>query len=169
MAAALPAYPPALSKDDLVHRLLAAKEKSGKTFSQIAKELGLTNVYTAQLFYNQQQLKPDTAALLRKAVPALEEQDVAAMMRAPMRTYAATLNQEPAVYRLHEAVNHGGEAIKAIINEEFGDGIMSAIGFNCTVERMVGKEGEARVVITMNGKFLPYTEQKVEDNVMQRP
>lgn len=49
--------------------------------------------------------------------------------------------------------------------QEFGDGIMSAIGFYCTVERMTGTEGEPRVVITFNGKFLPYVEQKVADNV----
>jgi hypothetical protein len=45
-----------------------------------------------------------------------------------------------------------GEAIKAIINEEFGDGIMSAIGFFATVDKMIGNEGEARVVITFNGE-----------------
>lgn len=50
---ALPAPPPALGKKDLVERLLGAKEQSGKTFTQIAKEVGLTNIYTAQLFYHQ--------------------------------------------------------------------------------------------------------------------
>jgi hypothetical protein len=45
-----------------------------------------------------------------------------------------------------------GEAIKALINEEFGDGIMSAIGFYATVDKMTGNEGEARVVITFNGE-----------------
>jgi cyanate lyase len=72
------------------------------------------------------------------------------------------------VYRLYEAITHGGESLKALINEEFGDGIMSAIGFYCTVDKMVGSEGEPRVVITFNGKFLPYVEQKVEDNVAHR-
>lgn len=51
-AAAKPAYPPS-AKGTLVARLLACKEASGKTFSQIAEEVGLTNVYCAQLFYNQ--------------------------------------------------------------------------------------------------------------------
>jgi cyanate lyase len=45
---------------------------------------------------------------------------------------------------------------------------MSAIGFYATIDKVVGKEGEPRVVITFNGKFLPYVEQKVEDNVAQR-
>lgn len=47
---------------------------------------------------------------------------------------------------------HNGEAIKALVNEEFGDGIMSAIDFYCTVDRMEGTQGERRVVITFNGK-----------------
>jgi hypothetical protein len=67
--------------------------------------------------------------------------------------------------RLHEATSHYGESIKDIINEELGDGIMSAIGFYCSVEKVKGKEGEDRVVITMNGKYLPHTEQKAADNV----
>jgi cyanate lyase len=66
---------------------------------------------------------------------------------------------------LHEATSHYGESIKDIINEELGDGIMSAIGFYCSVEKVKGKEGEDRVVITMNGKYLPHTEQKAADNV----
>jgi cyanate lyase len=41
-------------------------------------------------------------------------------------------------------------------NEMFGDGIMSAIDFTMDMEKVTGKEGEARVKITMNGKWLPY-------------
>lgn len=55
------------------------------------------------------------------------------------------------MYRLYEAIMHNGEAIKAVINEEFGDGIMSAIDFYCTVDKMEGVQGERRVVITFNG------------------
>jgi cyanate lyase len=147
---------------------LAAKEASGKSFTQIAADVGLTNIYTAQLFHHQQQLQPNTAAALQKAVPALTAEDINDMMRAPLRSFDPNNLQEPALYRLYEAITHGGESIKAIINEEFGDGIMSAIGFYATIDKVVGKEGEPRVVITFNGKFLPYVEQKVEDNVAQR-
>ncbi len=52
-------------KHDLVGQLLAAKEASGKTFTQISKEIGLTNAFTAQLFYNQ--VKP---WLQHRGVPA---------------------------------------------------------------------------------------------------
>eukprot|EP00877_Chromochloris_zofingiensis_P013706 jgi/Chrzof1/858/Cz01g31180.t1 len=167
-AVADPAFPPYVGKKDLVKRLLRAKEASGKTFSEIAADLGLTNVYTAQLFYNQQQLHAETVAALRKAVPALKDEDIADMQDAPFRSYEPTNIQEPSIYRLTEAIMHGGESIKALISEKFGDGIMSAIGFYITVDKMVGLEGEPRVVITMNGKFLPFIEQKVAGNVAQR-
>lgn len=157
-----------LQKGTLVARLIAAKEASGKTFSQIAAEVGLTNVYCTQLFYNQQQLQPNTAAALKAAVPDLEEEDFEAMMRAPMRSFEPNQMQEPSIYRLYEAIMHNGEAIKSLINEEFGDGIMSAIDFYCTVDRMEGTQGERRVVITFNGKFLPFVEQRIEDNVAHR-
>lgn len=65
--------------------------------------------------------------------------------------------------RLTEAVHHNGEAIKGIVNEQLGDGIVSAIDFFCTVKAIKGKNGEDRVVISMNGKFLPFIEQNVAD------
>lgn len=52
-------------------QLLAAKAASGKTFDEIAVDIGCTNAYTAQLFFNQAQLKPDTAAKLKAAVPQI--------------------------------------------------------------------------------------------------
>ena len=63
-----------------------------------------------------------------------------------------------------QAVTHYGEALKAITNEEFGDGIMSAIDFYCTVGKIKGAGGEDRVLITLNGKFLPHVEQLAEKN-----
>ncbi|GJW39488.1 cyanate hydratase [Tanacetum coccineum] len=67
--------------------------------------------------------------------------------------------------RLNEAVMHFGESIKEIINEEFGDGIMSAIDFFCSVDKVKGVDGKDRVVLTFDGKYLPHTEHKVEHMV----
>uniref|UniRef100_A0A7S0RVE6 Cyanate hydratase n=1 Tax=Chlamydomonas leiostraca TaxID=1034604 RepID=A0A7S0RVE6_9CHLO len=155
-------------KSQLVKRLLNAKEATGKSFTQIAQELGCTNVYAAQLFYNQSQLKQGQAAALKKAVPSITDEDMAHMMRAPTRRFDPALLQEPAIYRLYEAIMHGGDALKALINEECGDGIMSAIDFYCDVDTMPGKHGEKRVVITLNGKYLPFVAQTQEDNVARR-
>ena len=59
LSGAVPAKPATLSsKKQLIDMLLVAKEKAGKTFTEIGQEIGCTNFYTAALFYNQQQLKP---------------------------------------------------------------------------------------------------------------
>ena len=80
------------SKRDIIDRLLTAKEKSGKTFTQIGNEIGCTNFYTAALFHNQQQLKPDTAGVLLKAVPALGDDNglLEEMKKAPSRRYLSS-------------------------------------------------------------------------------
>lgn len=81
------------------NRLLAVKRKSGKSYSQIAEETGLTNVYVAQLLRRQAQLKPDTALVLRAALPDLTDDLLQEMMRPPMRSYDPSLIQEPTIYR----------------------------------------------------------------------
>nr|GMD67787.1 cyanate hydratase [Ipomoea batatas] len=147
------------SQSSLVASLQDVRRDSGKTYSQIAAETGLTNVYVAQLLKRQAQLKPETVPKLREALPCLVDHQIQEMMRPPMRSYDPNLIQEPTIYRLNEAVMHFGESIKEIINEEFGDGIMSAIDFYCSVDKVKGVDGKDRVVVTLDGKYLPYTEQ----------
>ncbi|CAJ1416393.1 unnamed protein product [Effrenium voratum] len=156
-------------KAALVARLLEAKERSGKSFDELAKGLGLTNGYTANLFFNQAQLKAPAAAKLKELVPGISAEDLQRMQRPPMRSFDPAILQEPNVYRTYEAVTHYGEAIKALVNEQCGDGIMSAIDFYLDVGTTVGKKGEKRVVITMNGKFLQHVEQMAADNTVAGP
>mmetsp|Transcript_16981 Transcript_16981/g.20867 ORF Transcript_16981/g.20867 Transcript_16981/m.20867 type:complete len:175 (+) Transcript_16981:46-570(+) len=160
---------PAEEKALLVARLLAAKEQSGKTFDEIALGLGLTNAYTANIFFNQAQLKPSAAAKIKEFVPGISDEDLKAIQKPPMRSFDPAILQEPNVYRTYEAITHYGEAIKALVNEQCGDGIMSAIDFYLDVGTTVGKKGEKRVVITMNGKFLPHIEQIAADNTVPGP
>jgi len=49
--------------------------------------------------------------------------------------------REPLIYRLYEIVQNYGYAYKAVLNEKFGDGIMSAISFSTHVEKEVDKDG----------------------------
>ena len=59
------------------------------------------------------------------------------------------------IYRFYELIQVYGTTIKALIEEEFGDGIMSAIDFSMDIDREADPKGD-RVVVTLNGKFLPY-------------
>ena len=49
---------------------------------------------------------------------------------------------DPLIYRFYELVMVNGPAWKALIEEEFGDGIMSAIDFDMTMERQADPKGD---------------------------
>lgn len=149
-----------MTKREQVSKLLAAKEASGKTYDDLAEATGLCNGYVAQLFQLQAQLKKETEAKLAKAVPGLTEDLLREMRKCPMRSYDPSIIQEPNIYRMTEVCLHYGDGIKAIMNEKFGDGIMSAIDFKLTIDKVKGNKGEDRMVVTMNGKFLPHIEQE---------
>lgn len=153
-----------------VERVLAAKAKSGKSYDDVANALGVTNTYAAQILLGQAKLTPNAAVALKKVLPELDDNDVQIMKDDfPFRSFDDDILKEPNVYRTYEAVTHNGEAIKRIINEQCGDGIMSAIDFYLDVGTTTGKHGEKRVVITFNGKFLPFIEQDADDNGAQSP
>ena len=137
-----------------VQRCLAAKEEAGLGYDELAAVLGLTNTYTAQLLLGQAQLKPATAEKLRAALPALGDADVEAMQGAPMRGFDEAILKEPNVYRTYEAVTHYGLAIKSIINEQCGDGIMSAIDFYMDVGTSTGEQASTCAEATWRGHVL---------------
>jgi cyanate lyase len=90
------------ARAEVVRSLMDAKAESGKSFSDVAAETGLTNVYVAQLLRRQAQLKPDTAPKLRAALPALTDDLVNLMMQPPFRSYHPDIVHEPAIYRCPE-------------------------------------------------------------------
>ena len=155
---------------DRVGRVLSAKSNANLSYDDLAKSLGVTNAYAAQLLLGQAKLTAPTAIKLKKALPDISDSDIESMQSEfPMRSFDDNILKEPNVYRTYEAITHNGEAIKAIINEQCGDGIMSAIDFYLDVGTTTGKHGEKRVVITFNGKFLPFIEQSSGDNGASSP
>ena len=85
----------------------------------------------------------------------LDEDSVAALMQQPYRASLGDAASDPTIYRFLEAIAVYGPAIKELIHEEFGDGIMSAINFKIDVSRRPDPTGD-RVVVTFDGKFLDY-------------
>ena len=77
------------------------------------------------------------------------------LMAYPHKSWDKSIPQDPLVYRLYEVIGVYGDTLKEVINEKFGDGIMSAIDFSMHVDKEENPKGD-RVVITMNGKFLRY-------------
>lgn len=148
-----------MAKHEIVAKLLDAKEKSGKTYEELANALGVTNVYVAQLLRRQAQLKPATAGKLAQLLPGISPELLKEMQKPPLRSYDPAIIQEPHVYRMTEVCVHYGDGIMAVLHEMFGDGIMSAIDFRLSIQKVKGSLGEDRVLMTWNGKFLPHVEQ----------
>jgi cyanate lyase len=146
-----------MTRADVSASVLEAKRRSGLTWKAIAEALGTGSpvFYTAALL-GHHALTTDEA-LKAGALLKLNEAE-ARMLGQPPEERGAVLKMpptDPLIYRFYELVQGYGPTLKALINEEFGDGIMSAIDFSMEVEREPDPKGD-RVRITMSGKFLPY-------------
>jgi cyanate lyase len=129
------------------------KEKKLTTLD-LATAVGKSPVYLAAVLHGQQRLNEPEAEKLVALLGAGPEA-LSALTAYPVRS-EFPLTTDPFKYRLLEIVGVYGDALRSMANEMFGDGIMSAIDFTMDMERVTGKEGEPRVKITMNGKWLPY-------------
>ena len=139
---------------DALTTLRAAMAEKGITYGDLAMMVGKNPVYLAAVLQGQQRLNPPEAEKL-VAVLGGGPEATAAITSYPVRS-EFPITTDPFKYRLLEIVGVYGDALRSMANEMFGDGIMSAIDFTMDMEKVTGKEGEPRVKITMNGKWLPY-------------
>ena len=100
-------------------------------------------------------MKPETLPKLKKAVPGISAADLETISKAPFRGWDPEILKEPNVYRTYEAITHYGNAIKLLINEKFGDGIMSAIDFYMTVGGTGRQDGRETGRHHVQRKFCP--------------
>jgi cyanate lyase len=144
-----------LTKQEAAEAVREAKARLGLTWAQLAEAVGEPVAWTISALLGQQ---PMTAGQAGAAVQALElgEDARAALQLQPTRgALDAPVPADPTIYRFYEVVQVYGPTIKELIHEEFGDGIMSAINFRFDVKRVPDPAGD-RVVVTLDGKFLPY-------------
>ena len=135
--------------------LLAAKAASGLSFAQLASHVGLDEMCVAAMLYGQASASAAEAAKLCQALE-LGEDAVAFLTRYPTKGYLDPLvPTDPLIYRFYEIMQVYGLPMKDVIQEKFGDGIMSAIDFTLHVDKVENPKGD-RVKVTFCGKFLPY-------------
>jgi cyanate lyase len=143
------------SSSQLTTVLMAAKKASGLTFAQLGEALGRHEVWVASLLYRQATASAEEAARLRELL-GLEPGVVEAIQEFPTKgSLDPVIPTDPLIYRFYEIMQVYGMPMKDVIQEKFGDGIMSAIDFTLDVEKESDQAGD-RVKITMCGKFLPY-------------
>jgi cyanate lyase len=145
-----------MRREQLTEKILDIKRTNGWTWKQICTEIGgmAPTMVVGALLGQMKLVKPlaKKAAVLFSLTPDEE----AMLNEVPYRGTGTPMPPtDPLLYRFYEMVMVNGPAWKALIEEEFGDGIMSAIDFNFDFEREANPKGD-RVKITMSGKFLPY-------------
>lgn len=138
-------------------RLLAAKADAEVSYAEIANSIDRDKVWVAAVILGEAGANENDAyAIVDALEPEAPQQTIADLQLAPQKgDENPTIPSDPMLYRLYEVPHVYGDAIKEIVHEEFGDGIMSAIDFTCHVDRIPDENGD-RVRITYEGKFLPY-------------
>ncbi len=144
-----------MHREEATELILEAKKEKDLTFEAIANKVGRHKVWTTAALMGQHPMGEDEAKAVVDLL-GLDAEVSKALQEIPMRGSLETdVPTDPTIYRIHEITQVYGTTIKALINEEFGDGIMSAINFNMDIERVENPEGD-RVRITYEGKYLPY-------------
>jgi len=143
------------SQSTVTASLMAAKKAKGMSFADLGSALGLDEVWVASLFYGQATASPEEADKLASLL-SLDPAITAAIQEFPTKgSLEPVIPTDPLIYRFYEIMQVYGMPLKDVIQEKFGDGIMSAIDFTLEVDKVEDPKGD-RVQITMCGKFLPY-------------
>jgi cyanate lyase len=145
-----------MKRADLTEKILDLKREKGWTWKHICSQIGgYSEVLIVGALLGQMKLTKPQAAKAGELF-GLSTVETALLNEVPMRGAGVPMPPtDPLIYRFYELVMVNGPAWKALIEEEFGDGIMSAIDFDMQMERLPNPKGD-RVKITMSGKFLPY-------------
>ena len=146
---------PTMNKTTMTEAILAAKAARNLTWTSIAQAAGLSEVFTTSACLGENALDAAEAAKVAEHLGLGPEIAAALTEFAEKGEAAPTIPKEPLQYRFQEIIYVYGSTIKALIEEKFGPGIMSAIDFTMDIEKIPDPKGD-RVKITMNGKFLGY-------------
>ena len=144
-----------MQREDVTDLIVLQKIKKQLTWTQLAEVIGHSKEWSTAALLGQMTLTEAQATAVGAALDLPEE----AVMLLQVTPYKGSLPTavptDPLIYRFYELISVYGTTFKALIHEEFGDGIMSAIDFNMDLQREPDPKGD-RVRIVMSGKFLPY-------------
>ncbi|MGI9276542.1 MAG: cyanase [Endozoicomonas sp.] len=144
-----------MNKVEMTEAIMLAKAEKKLSWDAMGQDLDCSPVWLTSACLGMNSVKAEKALAIAEYLDL--NQDVAqALMDYPTKVWDQTVPTDPLIYRLYEIVGVYGETLKEVIQEKFGDGIMSAIDFSMDVDKQEDPKGD-RVVLTMNGKFLPYS------------
>ena len=152
-----------MKRAELTEKILDIKREKGWTWKHITDEIGgMSPVLVVGALLGQMKL-PKPLAEKAASLFGLSEPEKRMLNEVPTRGTPMPPT-DPLLYRFYEMVMVNGPALKALIEEEFGDGIMSAIDFDLEIDRLANPKGD-RVRLLMSGKFLPYKYYGAEQGV----
>ncbi|KOU31174.1 cyanase [Streptomyces sp. WM6368] len=132
-----------------------AKTRKDLSWQQLADAAGLSAAFVTAALLGQHAL-PEPAAKAVAELLDLDEDAVRLLQTIPTRgSIPGGIPTDPTIYRFHEMLQVYGTTLKALVHEQFGDGIISAINFKLDVRKVADPEGGERAVITLDGKYLP--------------
>ncbi|MFK8050850.1 MAG: cyanase [Halioglobus sp.] len=143
-----------MDKLEMTDLIVSSKITKGLSWETIATDLGMSPVWLTSACLGMNSASPDQAAAIAGYLD-LDSAVAEALVAFPTKIWEQTVPTDPLIYRLYEVVGVYGETLKEVIQEKFGDGIMSAIDFSMEVDKIEDPKGD-RVLLTLNGKFLPY-------------
>nr|BAI70372.1 cyanate hydratase [Streptomyces lavendulae subsp. lavendulae] len=143
------------ARQALAATAVEAKIRRDLSWQDIADAAGLSVAFTTAAVLGQHPL-PEASAEAVAALLGLDE-DAALLLRTiPLRgSLPGGVPTDPTIYRFHEMLQVYGTTLKALVHEQFGDGIISAVNFRLDVKKVADPEGGERAVITLDGKYLP--------------
>lgn len=143
-----------MTKEDVTAMILSAKKQAGLTWEEIAAKIGMSPVWTHSAAMGMNAFPPEKARLM-VSVMGLPQEAESVLSESPTKIWEQAVPTDPCIYRFYEIVGVYGPTLKALIQEKFGDGIMSAIDFDMSVTRVENPKGD-RVKVEMSGKYLGY-------------
>jgi cyanate lyase len=143
-------------RQELTDAIIDSKMAKNLSWEQLADGTGLSVVYVTAALLGQHPLPADAAKTVGDKL-ALDSDDIALLQTIPLRgSIPEGIPSDPTIYRFYEMVQIYGSTLKALVHEQFGDGIISAINFKLDIKKVDDPDGGSRAVITLDGKFLPY-------------
>ncbi|BBZ29469.1 cyanate hydratase [Mycolicibacterium madagascariense] len=144
-----------MTREEITQQIIAARLAKGFTWQELAAAVDRPVVWTTSALLGQHPIPPEIGSVLAEML-GLDPAAVPVLAAVPVRGGLPTaVPTDPTIYRFYEALSVYGGAIKELIHEQFGDGIMSAINFSVDVQKKPHRGGD-RVVVTLDGKFLAY-------------
>ncbi|RZM04314.1 MAG: cyanase [Variovorax sp.] len=144
-----------MSRNEVTEKIITAKVLKGISWASVAERVGQSKEWTTAACLGQMTFTSSQAAIVAELFD-LDADDQKWLQAVPYKgSLPSAVPTDPLIYRWYEMVNVYGTTIKALIHEEFGDGIMSAIDFSMDIQRREDPKGD-RVEVVLSGKFLPY-------------